>query len=672
MRPVLFLAWICWAGLLTAQVRINEVQCTRMPGTSGEGPDGDWVELYNAGSRTVDLGGHLLVAKGRTARVPPGLVIAPGAFRVLWCGKQALADHIPLKLPRMGGSLLLIAPDGATVLDLFSWPLLPPGVSIGRAVDGERAWGFFQEPTPGGPNKRACTTLWPPPQFKQTERGLVISGPDGAETCFTTDGTVPTPRSAHWTVPLALPAGTVVHARNMAAGAPPGPVAVFTAGLPDSAWALAIDQADLYGPAGIADTATGNFARSGRAWQRQAWLQQGGTALPVGLSIAGSGSRSLPKRNYKVAVRDRFGGTDALHLPDGTAWRTMGLRADATPHAFLRNTFMEEVARRGGGRVDVQPGLAVPLYLNGAYQGLYRAMPAKGGEWLRSLNKGAEVQVAADDGDHQLPESYKRTAAALLGDCSRDSLERLIDLRSLVELACFDLWTGRADHEINVRAWRSAGPAGRWRWVMYDMDQWAPPAERTLERMCGARSAEEPFLPQLLGRKDRQQLFLARFTALCATVLSPGQARGLADSLVARHGPAMLADHARWSGRMPMVAPAEAHAALVRHITQRNAQVLRQLAEHTGRAQCRLSVQVEPAGAGIVAVEGLALAGSRTAVEGFAGVPLQLEAKPAAGMEFDGWRGVAAQEAGITLAPQGNMRLVAVFRPQALSRKGGL
>jgi len=123
---------------------------------------------------------------------------------------------------------------------------------------------------------------------------------------------------------------------------------------------------------------------------------------------------------------------------------------------------------------------------------------------------------------------------------------------------------------------------------------------------------------------------------------------------------------------MPMVAPAEAHAALVRHITQRNAQVLRQLAEHTGRAQCRLSVQVEPAGAGIVAVEGLALAGSRTAVEGFAGVPLQLEAKPAAGMEFDGWRGVAAQEAGITLAPQGNMRLVAVFRPQALSRKGGL
>lgn len=672
MRPCFLLVWCCWAAGLAAQVRINEVQCTRVPGTGGKGPNGDWVELYNAGSRAVDLGGHLLVAKGRTERLAQGLVIAPGAFRVLWCGKPSREGHIGLKLPRNGGTLLLIAPDGATVLDLFSWPLLPPGVSIGRTVDGERAWGFFQEPTPGGPNKHACTMLLPPPQFKQMERGVEISGPDGAEIRYTTDGTVPTPRSAHWTAPLAVPAGTVVHARTMAAGAPPGPVAVFTAGLPDSAWALAIDQADLYGPAGIADTATGNFARSGRAWQRQAWLQQGGMVLPVGLSIAGSGSRSLPKRNFKVAVRDRFGGTDALHLPDGTAWRTLVLRADATPHAFLRNAFMEEVARLSGGRVDVQPGKAVPLYLNGTFQGLYRAMPAKSGEWLQNLNKGAEVLVAAGNGEHHRPESYMRAGAALLGDCSRDSLERLIDLRSLVDLACFDLWTGRADHEINVRAWRSAGPAGRWRWVMYDMDQWAPPAERTVERMCGARTAEEPFLPQLLGRKDRQQLFLARFAALCATVLSPGRARGLADSLYALHSGAMSADHARWSGRMPMVAPAEAHAALLRHIAHRNAEVLRQLAVHTGRAQCRLSVQVEPAGAGIVEVEGLALAGSKTLVDGFAGVPLQVEAKPSAGMEFDGWRGAAAQEAGITVAPQGNMRLVAVFRPQALSRKGGL
>ena len=71
--------WTCTLFLLLAtwlqgQVRINEVQCTRSPNSDGSGAAGDWVELYNAGSKTVDLGGYRLVLNGLTQRLKPDLL----------------------------------------------------------------------------------------------------------------------------------------------------------------------------------------------------------------------------------------------------------------------------------------------------------------------------------------------------------------------------------------------------------------------------------------------------------------------------------------------------------------------------------------------------------------------------------------------------------------------
>ncbi|MBK8340839.1 MAG: CotH kinase family protein [Flavobacteriales bacterium] len=65
-----------------------------------------------------------------------------------------------------------------------------------------------------------------------------------------------------------------------------------------------------------------------------------------------------------------------------------------------------------------------------------------------------------------------------------DSIAMMIDVESLIELACFDLWTGRADADLNMRCYRPAQPGGRWRWVLYDMDLWAPPEDPSVERLC--------------------------------------------------------------------------------------------------------------------------------------------------------------------------------------------
>ncbi len=60
------------------QIKVNEVE-------SNGGTPGDWIELYNVGTTTVDLSGFIVKDNddARTTRLPAGSMIAPGAFFVI-------------------------------------------------------------------------------------------------------------------------------------------------------------------------------------------------------------------------------------------------------------------------------------------------------------------------------------------------------------------------------------------------------------------------------------------------------------------------------------------------------------------------------------------------------------------------------------------------------------
>lgn len=502
-----------------------------------------------------------------------------------------------------------------------------------------------------------------------------MAGVDGASIRYTLNGSKPDLHSARYRAPLRVPSGTVVTARSFATDGVPSPCAMYSTGVPASAWAVTLAPDDLVGLDGIADVPSGNRARKGRRWQRQAWLQQGDEVFRVGLAISGNGSRSLPKHNFKLLVRDRFVGDNPVPLPDGSAWRELILRADGTPHAFLRNTFMKAVARQSGGRVDVQPSYPMHLFLNGQDQGLFRAMPAKGKEWVRSLNGGAPVELIEGPGVRVVSggaEHYEQMQQALLGGASLDSLEQCMEVESLVELACFDLWTGRADHELNVRCWRPQKPGGRWRWILFDMDLWAPPEDRTVRRMCSAPTAETPYLPILLADPGMRDRLLARFAALLATTLAPDRAALTADSLFLRNRSAMMHDHALWKDRMEMPSPEAMRTRLLAHIGRRNRPLLEQLAKQTGKAIRSVTVEVYPAKSGQVLVEALPFTEEEREIKVFTGVPLHLEALAAPGMEFTGWKGAAGEGAKLVVSPRSNLRVTAVFAPVAVSRQGGL
>ncbi|MBK6829349.1 MAG: CotH kinase family protein [Flavobacteriales bacterium] len=205
-------------------------------------------------------------------------------------------------------------------------------------------------------------------------------------------------------------------------------------------------------------------------------------------------------------------------------------------------------------------------------------------------------------------------------------------------LACIDLWTGRADHDLNVRCYRPRQAGGRWRWVLFDMDLWAPAEENSVARMCSAAAPETPFVPQLLAQQELQIQLLARITALQAGVFS--HTAFIADSVHRANETDLLADHRRWELELDVPHPDSTLAQLTHFAGTRPAHLFTHLSRRTGRKLRMVTLEAPLADQGQLLIDGLPLAPGRHEVRCFSGIPLEMEARENQGAEFAGWKGL--------------------------------
>lgn len=131
-------------------VVINEVSSNGFAG-------GDFIELHNTGSTTVDLTGYHLKDNKTLAEDDVLLVgkIAPQGYAVYYVDGGPGAAPKPFGLGSADEATLL-SPDGATVIDTYAWAShVTP--SFARLPDGSGAFAVTTAPTPGGPNALATT-----------------------------------------------------------------------------------------------------------------------------------------------------------------------------------------------------------------------------------------------------------------------------------------------------------------------------------------------------------------------------------------------------------------------------------------------------------------------------------------------------------------------------------
>ena len=130
----------------TAALKINEW-------LAGSETEADFVELYNADSLPVALGGLYLsdAPDGQPQRheIPAFSYVAAREFRAFWADgdPEAGADHVDFRLDLYRGTLGLHDADGVAI-DTITYGSQTPGISQGRQPDGAAEVTFFVAPSP--------------------------------------------------------------------------------------------------------------------------------------------------------------------------------------------------------------------------------------------------------------------------------------------------------------------------------------------------------------------------------------------------------------------------------------------------------------------------------------------------------------------------------------------
>jgi hypothetical protein len=150
---------------------INEVQAENVGAVvTAAGAKAPWIELYNAGAESLDLGGFYLANNATNlaqSALPAGTVLAPNRFLVVWADGQgalstATEPHVNFSLTPGTGSVLLsrVQSGNATVVDYLHYSGLNAGTSIGGYPDATSPKRqVFNQPTPGASNQVGVAPL---------------------------------------------------------------------------------------------------------------------------------------------------------------------------------------------------------------------------------------------------------------------------------------------------------------------------------------------------------------------------------------------------------------------------------------------------------------------------------------------------------------------------------
>jgi hypothetical protein len=158
---VLVAAYFFSNQLIAQNLKINEIMASNQ---TGEWDDffeyDDWIEIYNSGPIT-NLAGYYLtddpdsLDKWLIPSTNLGVTaILPNNHLIFWLDKdpEQGEDHVDFRLSGDGETVMLVDPDGVTIIDQITFPLMADDISYGRVTDGAADWQYFNNVTFDAPN----------------------------------------------------------------------------------------------------------------------------------------------------------------------------------------------------------------------------------------------------------------------------------------------------------------------------------------------------------------------------------------------------------------------------------------------------------------------------------------------------------------------------------------
>ena len=141
---------------LWGQIRVNELMADNKNTIVDPdfGAHADWIELYNAGTRDVDLGGYFLSDDPEVPDMwsfPGGTVLEAGGFLLVWADDENTGLHTSFRLSKSGENVVL-RDDEQRIVDRVAFGEQETDVSYGRYPDGQASFERMRTPTPGAAN----------------------------------------------------------------------------------------------------------------------------------------------------------------------------------------------------------------------------------------------------------------------------------------------------------------------------------------------------------------------------------------------------------------------------------------------------------------------------------------------------------------------------------------
>ena len=549
------------------------------------GVDSDWIELFNAGSGTIDLSGWYLSDDSRKPRrwsFPQGVTLGPGQCLGVKCngvggtsaGGTLAADF---KLSLAGGYTVTLSDPSGTLTDKLFIPPQVQGCSYGR-IEGMSGGWLFSAPTPlqrngqSGYRAQAAAAQADVPGGLYTETVRVsLTAPEGAVIRYTLDGREPTEADAVYTEPLTIGQNTVLRSRVWQEGCLPSRARsetylfhVNNQGV--RVVALTADPEDLYGAEnGLFTNNTKDIERPGTF---EVFEADGRPLLNAGcgLGLHGVDSRLQAQQGFNVIARSEYGGNRfpaaLITRRPYQAYQSVVLRASGEDSlkTHLRDSLLSRLAEDTSVMyMEAEPCL---VYINGEYWGIYYIRDRINAYGVCQFEgwEGQEDAIDLVAGNESVRRGSDKTFKDLLDYVREtdpndpgfyDRVSQTIDVQNYIEYISLEMFVGNGD-TMNVKRYRNGNADGRWRWCLYDLDYGFYVDTNSINRWMtpggmGVKQATDNTLFVACMHNDRfRDQFLTWFGQQLATTFSTAHLLELVEEWRAMLDPLMDEQLARW------------------------------------------------------------------------------------------------------------------------------
>jgi len=505
LRASIGFVLLCLSGVLVGQVKINELAASNVDiiNDPDYGDDADWIELYNTGSKSVDLYHYYLSDNLNNPvkwQFTDHVVIEAGKFLLIWADGMNTGVHTGFGLSKDGEQLGLFSPDEELIDSLSFGPQIT-NISYGRSVDGAGEWSYFTEPTPGASN---TTTAYPgfveaKPDF--SVNGGIYSGSLSVELSsvlggtirYTTDGSRPDQNSTIYSGPIPVDETSIIRARIFLPGLIPGTVVTNSYFMDDNfeernlpVISIATEEENFWDPE------VGIYVQDFKPeWEIPVNIEmfenngsdRAAFNSEAGIKVNGLYSWQLPQKMLGVYFRKQYG-SGSLDYPlffekARSGFEDFALRASGSDWSYtMFRDMLGHDAILQYMDLDIMAFRPSVVYVNGQYLGIHNIREKVDQDYIvgnYGLAPGTFDLIENEDyAEEGSLDAYNEFLGLLeqnlANDANFNAVAELMDIENFTDLAIAEVCVANTSIDHNVMAWKPKS-GGKWRWVVMDLDR---------------------------------------------------------------------------------------------------------------------------------------------------------------------------------------------------------